>query len=246
MAPQPEGEVVDAAEKKQAAAAEALRVSLTEFAARAGHDMVGPLNQAASLMALLIRRQRAQMGADADNLLEYLQSSSIRMEGVVSGVRAYMDAAHAPRFTDVDLNQSLAAALELLRQPIEESGANIESGSLPRICADPVQMVTLFEILIGNAVKFRHVDRPAYIRVSGSCADDVAHVAIEDNGIGIPPEFSEAVFQPFRRLNGTAYRGPGLGLTIARLITRMHGGTIRVEPVTMPPGTSLNLLLSVL
>lgn len=249
MAPRPEEESADGADWRHAAAAEALRVSLTEFAARAGHDMVGPLNQAASLTALLIRRHRTQVGADADNLLEYLQSSSVRMEGVVSGVRAYMEAAHAPKFTAVNLDESLAAALELLRKSIEETGAVVESDSLPRISADPVQMVTLFEIVIGNSLKFRHADRPPRIRISSTSADDMARIAISDNGIGIAPEFSEAVFQPFRRLNGMAYRGAGLGLTTARLIARMHGGTMRVEPPADSsgvPGTCIALLLKVL
>src|SRR5947209_20369700 len=82
--------------------------ALTELAARAGHDMVGPLNQAGSLLALFIKRYRGQLDSDADQLLDFLQSASLRMEGVLEGLRCYMDVVgRMPEFAAVDLNQAL-------------------------------------------------------------------------------------------------------------------------------------------
>src|SRR6185437_8085278 len=66
--------------------ARALLSGLTDLSSHAGHDLVGPLNQAGSLLALLIRRYRNQIDSEADQLLEYLQSASIRMEGMVTGI----------------------------------------------------------------------------------------------------------------------------------------------------------------
>ena len=57
-------------------------------------------------------------------------------------------------------------------------------------------------------------------------------IEVADNGIGIEAQYSETVFLPFKRLNGAAYAGAGLGLATARLITGMHGGSIRIVPPT--------------
>jgi light-regulated signal transduction histidine kinase (bacteriophytochrome) len=221
MAPQPETNPPDVI------AAQALLAGLTELSSRASHDLLGPLNQAASLLALLIKRYGGRLDPDADKMLEFLQSASNRMEGVAAGVRKYMEVAgRPPRFEAVDLNVSLAASLALLEKAITGSGAVIVSESLPVVSADAVHMVTMFEILIGNAIRFRRPDVPPRIQISLRRAGEIA---IADNGIGIDPEYSEIVFVPFKRLNGEEYTGAGLGLATAKLITEMHGGNIRIE-----------------
>jgi light-regulated signal transduction histidine kinase (bacteriophytochrome) len=226
MAPQPQ------MSREEAVVTQALLSGLTKLSARAGHDLLGSLNQAGALLALFIKRHRNQLGADADQLLDYMQSASTRMEGVVAGVRKYMDiAGRPPRFGPVDLNMTLATSLGLLEKPIAESGAVIAADPLPVVSADAAQMVTIFEVLIGNSIKFRRPDAPPRIEISLRQAGDTRSVAISDNGIGIEPEYSEMVFQPFKRLKGAEYPGAGLGLATAKLITEMHGGNIRIDKV---------------
>jgi light-regulated signal transduction histidine kinase (bacteriophytochrome) len=224
--------------------AQALLSGLTELSSRASHDLLGPLNQAASLLALFIRRYRNQLGPDADNLLELLHSSSTRMESVTAGVRRYMEvASHPPCFGPVDLNASLASSLALLDKAVSESGAVIVSDSLPVVSADATHMATIFEILIGNSIKFRKPDVPPRIQVSLRGTAGIWSIAIADNGIGIGPEYSEAVFLPFKRLNGRAYTGAGLGLATAKLILEMHGGGIRIGSSQESVGTSVQFTL---
>jgi light-regulated signal transduction histidine kinase (bacteriophytochrome) len=225
-------------------AAQALLSGLTELSARASHDLLGPLNQAASLLALFIRRYANQLGPDADNLLELMQSSSTRMESAAAGVRRYLEvASHPPSFGPVDLNTALASALTLLDKAVSESGTVIVSDSLPVVWADAAQMVTIFEFLIGNSIKFRRPDVPPRIQMSSRRITEVWSIAIADNGIGIGPEYSEAVLLPFRRLNGRAYAGAGLGLATAKLIAEMHGGSIRIGSAQESVGTSVQFTL---
>jgi light-regulated signal transduction histidine kinase (bacteriophytochrome) len=221
MAPQPETD-----QRQEAIETQALLTGLRELSSRAAHDLVGPVNQAAALLALFVKRYRSRLDPEADKLLGFLESASARMDGVTAGVRRYMEiASRPPSFGPVDLSASLASALARLQKPIAESGAVIASDSLRVITADSAHMVTIFEILIDNAIKFRKPDMPPRIQFSYR---PPAEIGVSDNGIGIDPHHSETVFLPFKRLNGAEYIGSGLGLATAKLITEMHGGEIRI------------------
>lgn len=238
MAPQPE------ISRQEAVAAQALLSGLTELSSRAGHDLVGPLNQAASLLALLIKRYGSQLDPEADKLLEFLQHSSSRMEGVAAGLRKYMEiAGRPPSFAPVDLDASLACSLSLLDEAISESGAVVVSDSLPTVLADAANMVTMFEILIGNSIKFRRPDTPPRIHVFSRSTGDINIIAIADNGIGIDPEAGESIFLPFQRLRGMEYSGAGLGLASAKLIAEIQGCDIRIGTIPdcepSPHGTQI-------
>ena len=225
MAPQPQSA------PQEVTVANALLSGLNDLSARAGHDLVGPLNQAASLLALFLKRGGDSPDPQAATLLEFLQSSSNRIEGVLAGFRRYLEiASKPPGFETLDLNVSFASSLALLEQEIAASGAVIALGQLPMVSADSAQMVSIFEILIGNAIKFRRQDVSPRIQVSVIREGEVRSISVADNGIGIDPEYREAVFLPFKRLNGAQYPGAGLGLAMAKLIVEMHGGRIRINP----------------
>jgi light-regulated signal transduction histidine kinase (bacteriophytochrome) len=219
-------------EQRTAIEAQALLAGLTALSTRAGHDMVGPLNQAGSLLALFIKRHLDTTDPDASQLLEFLQASAARMEGVVEGVRKYMATlARAPVFAPVDLNEALACALERINREVVESGAAIVAERLPVVPADASLMATVFEHLIGNAIKFRAANKAPRIYVTAGSEGEMTALTIRDEGIGIDPEYCDAVFVPFRRLNGREYAGAGLGLALVKTLIEMQGGSVRIVPV---------------
>ena len=92
----------------------------------------------------------------------------------------------------------------------------------------------LFEQLIDNALKFKHLDRQPHIHITGDVDmidEKPYHVlTIADNGIGFEPEYAPKVFLIFQRLNHKSdYKGLGIGLAISRKIVELHKGTIAVE-----------------
>jgi light-regulated signal transduction histidine kinase (bacteriophytochrome) len=237
MAPRPESN------PRETITAQVIVAGMTELMACARHDLIGPLNRAASLLELLIRRYRNELGAEGDRVLEFLLTTSARMEEVAAGIRRYIEiASAAPQSAVVDLNESVAGALSVLGNNIRESGATIETDSLPRVFADRVQMTTMFELLIGNSIRFSRPGSKPHIRISSVHDGTMEDVAVTDNGIGIDPEFADVIFQPFRRLNGADYAGAGLGLTTAKLIADLHGGSMRVVP-TPDRGVSVHFTL---
>ena len=98
-----------------------------------------------------------------------------------------------------------------------------------RVWGDEVLLRQLLDNLIGNAVKYVAPGVRPEIEVTGHQSADELEVRVSDNGIGIPPDEREQIFDTFHRAHAQGYRGTGLGLSICRQIVERHGGSIRVE-----------------
>jgi K+-sensing histidine kinase KdpD len=101
---------------------------------------------------------------------------------------------------------------------------------LPPVLADAAQLELVLKNLLENAAKYSSPG--TRIRVSGARAGGEVRLAVEDEGLGIPPEHLERVFERFFRVTGAglpAQPGTGLGLAISRGIVRAHGGRVWAE-----------------
>jgi light-regulated signal transduction histidine kinase (bacteriophytochrome) len=97
--------------------------------------------------------------------------------------------------------------------------------------------------LIGNALKFRHPDRPPLVHIGAVAKGDQWEVTVADNGIGVQPEFKDRIFAIFQRLHSRErYPGTGMGLTICKRIVEKHGGAMWVEPAPVG-GAAFHLTL---
>jgi light-regulated signal transduction histidine kinase (bacteriophytochrome) len=90
------------------------------------------------------------------------------------------------------------------------------------------QLEQLFQNLISNAIRYRS-EQPPLIRVSAVRQNECWLFSVEDNGIGIDPQYKEQVFGMFKRLHGASYSGTGMGLAICQRIVERSGGRIWVE-----------------
>jgi light-regulated signal transduction histidine kinase (bacteriophytochrome) len=120
-------------------------------------------------------------------------------------------------------------AIANLREAIAESGAVVTTGLLPIVRADTTQLTQLLQNLIGNAIKYSKERKPE-VRVAATPMEDRWVFSVQDNGIGIEPQYFERIFQMFQRLHTCKqYTGTGIGLAICRKIVERHGGRIWVE-----------------
>ena len=94
--------------------------------------------------------------------------------------------------------------------------------------ANPLHLAQLFQNLISNALKYRS-NQPPRIAVSALEQEQNWLFTVEDNGIGIQPEYQAQIFGIFKRLHGSEYPGTGIGLAICKKIVDRHGGSIWVE-----------------
>lgn len=125
---------------------------------------------------------------------------------------------------------------------IEQTQASVQFGDLPAVKADGTQVGQLFQNLIGNALKFTVPGRPAVVQVSAERDGQMIRFRVQDNGIGIAPEYFGRIFTIFQRLHHRdEYEGSGIGLSIARRIVERHGGTIWLEST---PGQGTTFLFT--
>jgi light-regulated signal transduction histidine kinase (bacteriophytochrome) len=203
---------------------------LEQFAYVASHDLQEPLRMVSSFTQLLERKYRDKLDEDANEYIWYVVDGAKRMQSLINDLLSYSRVTTKVKdFAKINLNETVDEALFNLEIAIEENDAIVVVDSLPQIHGDSSQMVQLFQNIIGNAIKYRSEKIPE-IHISASEGDQEWIFKIEDNGIGIQPEYNERIFQIFQRLHGShAYSGTGIGLAICKKIVELHGGSIWVN-----------------
>jgi signal transduction histidine kinase/CheY-like chemotaxis protein len=149
----------------------------------------------------------------------------------------------------VDLVAVLEGAIEAVRPAMESKRVTFEADLRPDagpVLGDPQRLEQIFWNLLANATKFTPAD--GSIRLALAKGPAGVEVAVSDTGQGISPDFLPHVFERFRQADPKITRkhgGLGLGLSIARHLVELHGGTIRASSagegkgatfcVTLPP-----------
>jgi light-regulated signal transduction histidine kinase (bacteriophytochrome) len=203
---------------------------LEQFAYVASHDLQEPLRMVASYTQLLEKRYKDRLDSDANEFIQFAVDGAIRMQRLINDLLAYSRVGTRSKpFKPIDSHGVLGQAIANLSALIEENQAVVTNDDLPPIMADQSQMVQLFQNLIGNAIKFRS-DQSPRIHVSAEQKGNEWVFSVEDNGIGIDPQFKERIFVVFKRLHQKEeYPGTGMGLAICKKIVERHGGRMWVE-----------------
>jgi len=203
---------------------------LQQFAYAASHDLREPLRTIAGFLKLLERRYKGRLDEKADEFIQYTIEGVTRMEMLINDLLEYSRVeTKGGSFKPMNCSVALEKAIFNLPSALEESGAKITYDLLPTVVADETQMTSLFQNLIGNAIKFRGKER-LRIHISAEQKDREWVFSVRDNGIGIDPKFFDRIFVIFQRLHTRQeYEGTGVGLAISKRIVERHGGRIWVE-----------------
>jgi PAS domain S-box-containing protein len=204
---------------------------LEQFAYSASHDLQEPLRMVSAYSELLRRKFDRQLGPAGDEYIGFIIEGASRMEQLLRDLRAYTHASIANEGPSpvVSAVTALQRSITNLTAGIDESGAEITFDPLPSVRMHEFQLEQLFQNIIGNAIRYRSNERPR-IHVGAESEGDAWRFCIQDNGIGIDPEYKEQIFGIFKRLhNSSEYPGTGMGLAICQRIVERAGGRIWVE-----------------
>jgi two-component system, OmpR family, sensor histidine kinase KdpD len=195
------------------------------FLAAISHDFRTPL---AAIMAaassLQMQRKKLPEG-EQDRLLESIVGEAEHLATLTANTLQLVRLENAGKLTlDWQSMEEIVGAV-LGRVRARDVTRRIHSqvpAGLPLIKGDPVLLAQLLENLLDNALKYS----ADIIDLTVSAQEDRMTLAVHDRGDGIAAGEELAIFEPFRRSDGSGKRGTGLGLAVCRAIARAHGGEL--------------------
>lgn len=204
---------------------------LVYFAYSVSHDLQEPLRMITSYLQLLKKRYSKKLDSNADEFIEFAVDGARRLQKMIHDLLDFSRIqTKGQPFQDVDLNQVFEEVLSNLSMTIEETNTTIDKQVLPSIKGDPSQLVSLFQNILSNAIKYRRSDVTPHIEIKVNEDELEWIISISDNGIGIEEDYLSEIFKIFRRLHTRQdYPGTGIGLAICERIVLRHNGVIWVE-----------------
>ncbi|CAA7616231.1 Signal transduction histidine kinase [Candidatus Terasakiella magnetica] len=207
---------------------------LEQFAYVASHDLRQPLRLVSSYISMLEKRLAGRLNDQEVEFMGYAVGGVRRMDALILGLLEYSRVGRGEdTMVMVDLAEMVeqAAANLGIGQVLSDAHLTIER-PLPTLFGMRNELIRLFQNLLGNALKYRHPERPVQLGVSARrrLQEKDWVITVADNGMGIDPDYFERIFKMFQRLHteGT-HEGTGIGLAICKKIVETHGGRIWVE-----------------
>ena len=223
------------------------------------HDLRAPLRGMASFTAILLDDYGPQLDERGRDYAYRISGAAQRMDRLVQDLLAYGRLAHtAVPVSNLSLEAEVNAALNHFSEEIEARDATVEvCHPLPPVKANAAILNQILANLLSNALKFVRVESRPHLRIfaeetisrfenSAITTNGVPlldtrlsalegkfiRVWVEDNGIGIAPEYHDRIFQMFERLHGVgSYPGTGIGLAIVRKGVERMGGRAGVDSI---------------
>ena len=205
---------------------------LEAFSYSVSHDLRAPLRHIAGFVRKLEQHLGERVDDKAAHYLEVIGSSAQRMAQLIDDLLVFSRLGRGPlRLQAVDM-QSLAEEASALAESGHEGRRIVWTiGALPMVIGDANMLRTVWQNLLGNAVKYTGKCEVARIEVSarqGSRGDYEFTVA--DNGAGFDMQYADKLFGVFQRLHrATEFPGNGIGLANVRRIVARHGGRVWAE-----------------
>ena len=200
---------------------------LQQFAYVASHDLQEPLRMVASYTQLLEKRYKDKLDTDAKEFIHFAVDGALRMQKLINDLLSYsLVSTRQKPVKPTDCNSVLGQVIANLSVTIEQNNDIITNDDLPTVMADESQMQELFKNLVGNAIKFRSVHAPR-VHISAKQNGNKWLFSVQDNGLGIDPQYKDKIFLIFQRLHSKEeYPGTGIGLALCKRIVEHHGGKI--------------------
>jgi PAS domain S-box-containing protein len=210
---------------------EALR-ELESFSYSIAHDLRAPLRTVNSFAHILLEDHLAADDTAGRAYALRLRQSAERMDGMIEDLLAYSRLARvALALEPVDLGALLVEVMRDMATELGERRADVlVEGGLPAVRAHRPTLARVLANLIQNAVKFVAPGQNPRVRIWCERRGDLIRLWVDDNGIGISPEYHQKIWGVFERLHKSEiYPGTGIGLAIVRKAMERMGGRAGLE-----------------
>ncbi len=205
---------------------------LEQFAYIASHDLQEPLRVVGNFIGLLKRRYKHLFDEEAFQYIDFAVDGVSRMSEQIKSILTFSRVSQNNIvLSKTNMNDVIEIKLHDLSQNIQEKNVQFKIEKFPEIICDRNLIKMVFHNLINNAIKFNKSETPLItIECKENSTNEYWQFSVKDNGIGIPKEFQEKIFEIFRRLHSKQeYEGTGIGLALCQKIVHRHGGNIWVE-----------------
>jgi len=205
----------------------------SEFVMAASHELRTPLTSLGMGIDLLLEHAVQYLPDKEKELLKAAHDEVHRMKAMVHDLLdlSKIEAGRIDlEFEPVAVATLFDHARDIFKGQVNMKGIRLvidDVDQLPQVRADTNKIVWVLSNLVSNAL--RYVDEGGLIRLFATLMGNYIHITVEDDGVGIPPEYQSQIFQKFVRVNKQESGRTGLGLAICKEIVRAHGGTIWVE-----------------
>lgn len=210
---------------------QAANKELESFSYSVSHDLRAPLRAISGFAEIIARRHRASLNPEGQHYVDNIVQASGQMARLIDDLLTYSRLGRTGvRSEAVPLAaviSDIAGAMQGYLDPLH--GSITIADGLPAVKGDPTLLRQIFTNLLENAVAYRKPETPPAVAVTCTRSGDRVVVAVRDNGIGIPVEHQEKIFNIFQRLHtDEEYPGTGIGLATVKKTVNLLGGRVWV------------------
>ena len=219
--------------KENQVALAAAHADLVQFTYIAAHHLQEPTRRLATFVQRLQSQlaEIPELNKDVVTSLNFIEQSALRQRALVRDIQLYLAVIRCIGVVEQNsVAKILAKVIRHHAQLIDNTHAIIEYDDLPSVHFDQPRLYDIFNILLDNALHYRHPERTLRIQISGEAKGRRVYYRIADNGIGIPADCRERVFLVFERLQiNNNPESTGIGLAIVQRIIKSCHGSVSLD-----------------
>ena len=208
-----------------------------EFLANMSHELRTPLNGILGMSEILLEGIRGPLNERQQTMVKIIEDSGRHLLSLINDILD-LSKIEAEKFDlimeNVAVEDICQICLSFIKEPAMKKGVAVNYHPDPAITflqADPKRLKQILVNLLSNAVKFTLPEGKVSLTVTADVEKNSCRFLVSDTGIGIAPEDMHKLFQPFSQIDSSLtrhYEGSGLGLSLVKRLTELHGGVVSV------------------
>ena len=205
---------------------------LDSFAYSVSHDLQAPLRAMEGFAVALLEDYASDLDEHGQEYAERIAGASRRMSRMVDELLEYSRLVRADlRLVPLKVEPLVADVLDTVMPRIRETGAEVAVDvGVETVRAHRTTLHRMLTNLVVNALTYVEEDATPRITIGAERRNGRVRIVVEDDGIGIPPEYQDRVFDVFERLHSREeFEGTGIGLAEVRKGANRMGGSVGVD-----------------